>query len=138
MSLAFTGTSGPMTTMQKTVLEDNIRGLRYFYAFFSHGDCVSADAFAHAVALDAGYKIIIHPPLNTAKRAYCQGAVAWRAPKPYLERNKNIIDESRRLIAAPNTMTEVIRSGTWSTIRYAEKKGMHINIILPDGSIVYR
>jgi len=39
------------------------------------------------------------------------------APKPYLTRNKDIVRDTEMLVAAPADETEVIRSGTWSTVR---------------------
>lgn len=42
--------------------------------------------------------------------------------KSYLNRNKDIIDQSDFLIACPQDKEqEVLRSGTWSTIRNAKK-----------------
>jgi len=58
-----------------------------------------------------------------------------RNPKPYLERNHNIVDESELLIACPKSKEEELRSGTWATVRYARKKGVRIILIYPDGSV---
>ena len=52
--------------------------------------------------------------------------------KPYLERNKKIVNCCDILIAAPKQINEVLRSGTWSTIRYAKKIGIEVFIILPN------
>ena len=41
---------------------------------------------------------------------------------PYLERNKNIVNAVDFIIAAPDG-PEKVRSGTWSTVRYAKKVG---------------
>ena len=46
-----------------------------------------------------------------------------------------IVDESDFLIGTPKGFCEELRSGTWSTIRYARKKGMEITIVYPDGSV---
>ncbi len=54
--------------------------------------------------------------------------------KPYLERNRDIVDASEVLIACPSTREEVMRSGTWATVRYARKKGMKITLIFRDGT----
>ena len=42
--------------------------------------------------------------------------------KPYLERNRNIVDNTTMLVAFPNNNKELLKSGTWSTIRYAKKR----------------
>lgn len=96
---------------------------------FRHGDCVGADEESHQIAITAGVKrIVIHPPTNTSKRAWCRN---WPGPsdyeilvlpgKPYLERNKDIVVATTTLIATPKTDLEELRSGTWSTVRFARK-----------------
>ena len=56
-------------------------------------------------------------------------------PKDYLVRNKDIVDQSKILIACPETAYEKSRSGTWSTINYAKRKKRKILIIFPSGNI---
>jgi len=46
------------------------------------------------------------------------------------------VDETEWLWAIPGEFKEVLRSGTWSTIRYARKKGKKVLIIWPDGSSI--
>ena len=66
---------------------------------------------------------------------YCKTTeVYMRKPKPYLERNKDIVDETGLLIATPKG-EEIVRSGTWSTIRYARKNHKKIIIIMPNGNL---
>jgi hypothetical protein len=100
-----------------------------------HGDCIGADAQLHTLAKAAGLKIIIHPPIDPKKRAFCQEYDEIREEKPYLDRNKDIVNESEFLIATPRTMHEVLRSGTWATVRYARSTNIDIAIIEPDGHI---
>ena len=50
-----------------------------------------------------------------------------------LNRNKNIVDASNLIFAFPFDK-EIIRSGTWSTIRYAKKINKPLIIIRKDGS----
>lgn len=66
-------------------------------------------------------------------RSYCQGDVI-KEEKEYIQRNHDIVDDSDMLIAFPSTMNEILRSGTWATIRYAKKRGKMVLIIFPDGS----
>ena len=60
--------------------------------------------------------------------SFCKGDIILK-PKKYLDRNKSIVDKTDILIAFPSTNEEVIRSGTWSTIRYAKNKGKKILLL---------
>ena len=97
-----------------------------------HGDCVGSDANFHNEASILNIKTVIHPPINNKMRAYCQGDES-RIVKPYLARNKDIVNETDMLIAFPPTKKEILKSGTWSTIRYAKKINKKVLIIYPDG-----
>jgi hypothetical protein len=102
-----------------------------------HGDCIGADSNFHDVCLSKKIKLIIHPPIENKSRAFCQGATRVNSPKKYLKRNRDIVDTTSMLIAFPPTNEEVLRSGTWSTIRYAKKKSKPILIVYPDGKTNY-
>jgi predicted Rossmann fold nucleotide-binding protein DprA/Smf involved in DNA uptake len=52
-------------------------------------------------------------------------------PLDPLVRNKVIVNISDVILATPFEDKEVMRSGTWSTIRYARKVGKTPIIILP-------
>lgn len=99
-----------------------------------HGDCIEADAEAHEIARALGWHIVGHPPTNPHKRAFCQFDEA-RPPAPYLVRNRHIVNETTALLATPRSFAEVIRSGTWATIRYARKLGRPVIVIYPNGSV---
>ena len=60
-----------------------------------------------------------------------------REEKPYLDRNKDIVDETNILMACPNKAEEVQRSGTWSTVRYARKVGKAVLIVYPSGKMFF-
>ena len=99
------------------------------------GDCIGADAEAYEEAVRLGIKTVGHPPDNASKRAFCEYDEE-RPPKPYLARNRDIVMEGiDGLIAAPKEFVEVLRSGTWATVRYARKAGRRIWIVMPDGTI---
>lgn len=85
-----------------------------------HGDCVGVDAQAHDIAMELGYYVVVHPPLDPSRRAWCAGD-EMRPARPFLERNHNIVNECDTLIALPDK-PETLRSGTWATIRYARKR----------------
>ena len=97
---------------------------------FHHGDCLGADAAAHANAVALGFRIILHPPTANAARAFSKAPGAEMTtypPLPYLERNKAIVDGTDLLIAMPkDARREEVRSGTWATVRYARKKNRSI------------
>lgn len=128
MKVGFTGTQKGMTDLQ--LLEFGKLITKLMPSEFHHGDCIGADTQAHK-CFDG--KKIIHPPFDTIKRAFNKGET--RPIKPYLVRNKNIVNEITILIATPNSMCEELRSGTWSTIRYARKQNKKIYIIFPNGKI---
>jgi hypothetical protein len=53
-----------------------------------------------------------------------------------LGRNRIIANRCGVLFACPAEATEQLRSGTWSTVRYARKAGKPITIITPSGDVV--
>ena len=131
--IGFTGTQDGMTRAQIVALR---RILSRTGGWFHHGDCVGADAEAHEIAAYLeGYRIILHPPSDPKKRAWCKGAHETRNEKPYLQRNRDLVDETDVLIAAPKDKQERLRSGTWSTVRYARKTGKSVYMIFPDGKL---
>lgn len=131
--IGFTGTSGGMTEGQKAMLREILRG---FIGELHHGDCVGADAEAHKIALECGLLPILHPPTDYKKRAWCESpAFLMRPEKPYLTRNRDIVDETVGLIATPAECEEQQRGGTWYTVRYARKRGKPVTLILPTGFV---
>lgn len=89
---------------------------------FHHGQCINADEQAARIAKQFGFWIVSHPPLDRKKMSAFP-ADEVRPAKPFLVRNKVIVDESDMMVAAPLTDEEQLRSGTWSTIRYANNQG---------------
>lgn len=92
-----------------------------------HGDCIGADNQFHLICTNllvnnqyAEIKIVIHPPINNKFRAYCESANICKE-KPYLERDKDIVNETDELIVCPKDCRQDLRCGTWSTYRYAQK-----------------
>lgn len=95
---------------------------------FHHGDCIGADFEAAHIARKLGYTIVCHPPTIDAKREFFPSDVTFPA-LPYLARNKAIVNATEVLFAAPKETEEVIRSGTWATVRYARKVGKPVYIL---------
>lgn len=132
--IGFTGTRKGMTAPQRVVVEFILK----FYSgvgCLHHGDCMGADAEAHRIAQNFDLRVFLHPPDNNSARAFCKNATYVGDPKPYLERNHDIVDYSVMLVAAPATTDEVKRSGTWATIRYALKEGKDVAIVDPEGRL---
>ena len=130
MIIGFTGTQIGMNPNQKKRITKWIEEHSSEITEAHHGDCIGADADFHAIVSEHSHiRIIGHIPDKNDKRAYCKFHEE-REPKPYLVRNKDIVNESEFLLATPKERTEVLRSGTWSTIRYAKKK-IHGIIFFP-------
>lgn len=138
MRVGFTGTQGRPKPEQQMSLYGLLHSLniKQDLIYLHHGDCIGADELAHDLALSLGYRVVIHPPQDPSKRAFCEGAYGTREPKYYLDRNQAIVDECRVLIAVPKTQ-ELIRSGTWATVRRARKAKKPIYVILPSGVVEY-
>ena len=133
MRVGFTGTRNGMTHAQGNAL---LAILEEGNVILCHGDCVGADAEAHQIALKAGVPyIIIFPPIVDKHRAFCAASrdtiVTIHPVDEYLARNKKIVDNSLLLVAAPSSLTEEVRSGTWSTVRYARRIGVPVIILDP-------
>lgn len=129
----FTGTRHGMTAKQKDALGSFLSGSS---GELHHGDCIGADAEAHDIAMDLGYCPVIHPPSDYSHRAWCVVPKhLMRDEKTHFARNRDIVDETTALIAAPAEAEEQQRGGTWYTVRYAKKRGKSVVVILPDGSI---
>lgn len=100
-----------------------------------HGLCVGADEqFDAMLAYSIGCVVHGHPPINRSKMADITCDVMHEA-KEYLPRNRDIVDATTWLMAAPKGPEEQ-RSGTWSTVRYARRLGRSITIVMPDATII--
>lgn len=138
MIVGFTGTQHGMTWLQWHKLSQML--IEFNVAELHHGDCVGADHDAHRIATvnPTLIHIHVHPPSNPTKRAFSEirpQIDTRHRERPYITRNRDIVDATEALIATPAEPTEQTRSGTWSTIRYARKRGKPVYIINPDGSV---
>lgn len=132
MKLGMTGNRYRVSNEAQTKLIDFLNENKIIEVH--HGDCLGADAVFHDICSNLKIKTIIHPPDQDNLRAFCRGDVILEAKK-YLVRNKDIVNSTDALIAFPSTKKEIIRSGTWSTIRYAKKLNKKVIIIYPDGDV---
>lgn len=135
VKVGFTGTRGQVSTAQAECLQIVLETNADVILEAHHGDCVGADdMFAHMIMqLDREIRIISHPPINSSLRAFTYHHFELPA-KPYIERNHDIVDACHLMVACPSTNHNVLRSGTWATIRYARKQRKDIMICYPDGS----
>lgn len=128
----FSGTKEGMSQIQKDFIFHFLKDKK---GEFHHGDCIGADAEAHDLAEVLGYQIVIHPPADESKRAYKRGWI--EKPKlPYKVRNKNIVQSTAFLLAAPKQLTPQT-GGTWNAIRWAKMLKRQFYIILPNGDIYH-
>lgn len=94
-----------------------------------HGDCVGWDEEAFLVAKHYKIPTVSHPPDRDDYRAFTDSDMVL-PPKGYMERNRDIVDAVEYIIAAPDG-PEVVRSGTWATVRFAKKQGVSGVVWMP-------
>jgi hypothetical protein len=137
IEVGMTGTKDGATDLQLAVFKKRFLKLGTADSLIlHHGDCIGADEQCHAIAVKVGCRIMVHPPTDDKARAYCKkGKTRVLNCKPYLKRNKDIVDDSAIMFALPKEKEEQLRSGTWSTIRYAKKTKKRLVIIWPDGTV---
>lgn len=120
MKIGFTGTREGMSPTQKEqfVLECERLGISEFH----HGDCEGADAEAHDIVREffPHVWIEVYPPKSTYRQAFRKGDF-HHEPEAYLTRDHKIVNNTDYLIGSPKSDNEILRSGTWATIRHARK-----------------
>lgn len=131
MRLGFTGTQEGMTDWQAQFVFNEMMDLGPTEAH--HGLCIGADAQFHDMLGYSQAQVHGHPPINTSKIAECDCDVLYTA-RDYLDRNRDIVDATEWLIAAPKGPEG--RGGTWYTVRYARRIGRPVTIVMPDASII--
>jgi hypothetical protein len=100
-----------------------------------HGDCIGADEEFHYLCIQHDIAVTIHPPEDPRLRAFCPGALYMLPPRPYLVRNREIVNSVNVMIAAPKETEEPMTArgqGTWSTVRYARKAERLLRIVWPE------
>jgi hypothetical protein len=111
---------------------------------FHHGDCIGADAQAATILNDLRHsqtrchvRIICHPgfppnhPQETKYRAFTDFNDEVRDPKPFIGRDHDIVDETEEMVATPVSEDEEVRSGTWTTVRYARTQDRKVTVLNP-------
>lgn len=106
---------------------------------FVHGGAPGADMIAHRIAESIHTpEIEIHPSDQRSPAVWSgMGSHCTIYPAlPPLDRNKVLVRRIWGLLACPRSDVEELRSGTWSTVRYARAWGVPIYIIQQDGTII--
>lgn len=148
IDISFTGTRKGMSPRQRMafpilvgelVVRFGLDGFR-----FHDGDCIGSDIEARLMIIEryGSYGLlctcIVHPPSDSKYRAFGPWGEI-RLPAPYLERDNDILRESKLLIATPKEHPDELSdergpmrgSGTWAVIRHARKMGLPRFIIWP-------
>ncbi len=135
MKLGITGTRQGLTDTQRGHAVNIAR--THTFTEVHHGDCVGVDEQVAMIIkrFQPNCSIISHPPTNPMHRAFTPCS-QLHSPRSYLQRNKDIVEESDVLIAFPKESGEVIRSGTWATIRHARAKGIPVLVVYPNDKIL--
>ena len=146
MNLGFTGSRHEPTKQQKDWLFQFISDNNP--EEFHHGCCAGSDSYAHWCArtcMEAGYglnQIVLHPPgkpgWEMKYTAWEYANCLWFPKRDYLARNRDIVNNTDMLVALPNGPEKMRGSGTWYTIRYANKQGKSVLICDPLGQIEKR
>lgn len=130
--LGMTGSREGMTSAQRERFIEVLASLSWLE--FRHGDCLGADAESHDLveARSTATQIIIHPPKSDYMRAFKKGHVILE-PKDYIPRDHDIVDACGLLVGFPKG-PQILRSGTWTTLRYAQKTKRPFIGYMPDGT----
>ena len=145
MNVGFTGTHRGMTEPQKygvrRLLTNYLLQMAGQRVRFRHGLCVGSDDQSACIAHELGFYVIAYPgfppkdPENLSNRGLFQFNDEVMPAGPFLDRDKLIVDASSIMLATPFTKQEVIRSGTWATVRYARRVHKPVILIYPDGEM---
>lgn len=134
--IGFTGTQKGMTAPQVARVQELLAHKDFFG---HHGMCIGADAQFDGIArLSKGFRwMYIHPCTLEDRRAAVNRTeydIVYSVQDP-LTRNRDIVQCSEIMIAAPKTIHEERRSGTWATIRYARESKKKLYILAPNGAV---
>lgn len=133
--IGFTGSQNGMTPEQKVAVSALLRDLnKQGFGIFYHGDCVGADLQAAELATLIGYYTVAMPSNIKGKRAFHKSNKIMKPDRP-IPRNHKIVDISNLMIATPKSNFNILRSGTWATIRYINKRRKHMIIVWPSGAM---
>lgn len=107
-----------------------------------HGACLGADDDIVRIVFNMNYyrnnlfSIIAYPPIVETFYSHISVIKSNEimSREDYLERNLRIVQDCNFLLAFPGQDYEVVRSGTWATVRMARRLKREHMIVLPDGT----
>lgn len=135
LEVGFTGTRRGWSHDQSLTMISVLKTLRALgYVWLHEGDCIGADTEANKLWRELGGKIHQHPPKRDKLRSFSPFDHT-EVPKDYIVRDRDIVNSCSVLIGTPHGPEE-IRSGTWTTIRYARSIKVPRIIVFPSGQIV--
>lgn len=139
VKVGFTGTQKGMTPAQMS-------GVLYFLGRYEsfilgHGLCIGADVEADDLtrSLPACKGIVGFPAKGVGAKAVPMEPelfLEWRTPRGPLLRNMDIAIWCDVMLATPKEEHMTIRSGTWTTCRYALQEEKPLFVVLPSGLVV--
>lgn len=133
MKIGVTGTREGATDAQLDALISYFESVKCAFELH-HGDCLGVDVEVAAIARNYQGRIVCHPPSKTEMQGY-YGGDEVRKPKGYLERDRNIVNETELLLVVPLHTEWQPKGGTWYTHDHAVKTGKPVKIFWPDGRI---
>ena len=104
------------------------------------GACIGIDKSAAIIAYGMGFQVHTVVPWNKNKidvdyKKHCTSFELMLPNTSYMDRNDRLVayleKEEDILLAFPNEVEEVLRSGTWSTIRRAYRMNRSVIITAP-------
>jgi len=137
ITVGFTGTQKGMTDLQKAITIGFLIVRRVSIA--CHGGCIGADIDIDDICWrfkPHSLTTVVYPSNIKGKQGKWHYTPFVMESNNPITRNHFIVDRADFVIACPAEPKEILRSGTWATIRYAKKQGKHIVIIAPDGTLV--
>lgn len=139
IQIGFTGTRCRMLPAQMVAVADF---LGQYSAFIGHHGCaIGADSQFDGLARAAlGFEhMVLYPMLFAGNK---RGLVpqspgdVWYKPQDPLVRNMDIARACDLLLATPKEMHMTLRSGTWTTIRYALQEEKPVFVVIPSGQVI--
>jgi hypothetical protein len=139
MIYAITGAQDPVGSYEGRLL-NTFRTLNPKADKIITGACIGIDWAAARIAHELGFFVYTIVPANKSKidtqfYLHCHD---WEYMPPgtsYMDRNDRLVNHPVYpcdcLLAFPNQKEEILRSGTWATIRRARKLSKEVRIISP-------